>query len=95
MPVFQIHISTENLLTSNMHKGGIGMTINEVRERVTEIIKDGTEYEGILTSEMNLIDEIGLSSLESMVLIGELESEFGIELPIDEVKQVSNIGWSN
>lgn len=68
------------------------MTIKEVKERIIEIIKDGTEYDGEITSDMNLIEEIGLSSLESMVLIGELESEFGIELPIDEVKQVSNIG---
>lgn len=68
------------------------MTIKEVRERVTEIIQDGVEYDGEITPEMNLIEEIGLSSLESMVLIGELEGEFGIELPISEVKLVTNIG---
>lgn len=68
------------------------MTIAEVKERVVEIIKDGIDYEGDITPEMNLIEEIGLSSLESMVLIGELESEFGIELPINEVKLVTNIG---
>lgn len=68
------------------------MTIKEVRERVIEIIQDGVEYDGEITPEMNLIEEIGLSSLESMVLIGELEGEFGIELPISEVKLVTNIG---
>lgn len=68
------------------------MTIAEVKEKVIEIIRDGIDYEGEITPEMNLIEEIGLSSLESMVLIGELESEFGIELPISEVKTVSNIG---
>lgn len=68
------------------------MTIDQVKERVIEIISDGVEYEGTITPDMNLIEEIGLSSLESMVIIGELESEFGIELPIKEVKEITNIG---
>ena len=68
------------------------MTIQEVKERVIEIISDGVEYEGVIRPDMNLIEEIGLSSLESMVLIGELENEFGIELPINEIKGIANIG---
>lgn len=68
------------------------MTIDQVKERVIEIISDGVEYDGTITPDMNLIEEIGLSSLESMVIIGELESEFGIELPIKEVKEITNIG---
>lgn len=67
------------------------MTINQVKERVIEIISDGIEYDGVISPEMNLIEEIGLSSMEAMAIMGDLESEFGIELPIKEVKDVSKI----
>ena len=67
------------------------MTINQVKERVIEIISDGIEYDGVISPEMNLIEEIGLSSIEAMAIMGDLESEFGIELPIKEVKDVSKI----
>lgn len=67
------------------------MTIEQVKDRVIEIISEGVDYDGIITPEMNLIEEIGLSSLESMVIIGDLESEFGITLPIKEVKEITKI----
>lgn len=67
------------------------MTINQVKERVIEIISDGIEYDGVISPEMNLIEEIGLSSIEATAIMGDLESEFGIELPIKEVKDVSKI----
>ena len=68
------------------------MTIKELNQEIYEVIRSSTETELELTDEMHLITEMGLSSVEIMLMISDLEDHFGIELPIEELRGVATIG---
>jgi acyl carrier protein len=45
-----------------------------------------------MTEEMNLRDDLGLSSLDFMSFLGELEDTFDVEIDLDEAVNVQTIG---
>lgn len=68
------------------------MTAEELNARICDVIRSSTETELELHGELNLITQMGLSSMEIMLMISDLEDAFGIELPISELRDVSTVG---
>ncbi len=45
-----------------------------------------------ITDDMSLRDDLGLSSLDFMTFLGELEDAFDIEIDLDRAVQIETIG---
>ena len=45
-----------------------------------------------MTDDMSLRDDLGLSSLDFMTFLGEVEDTFDIELDLDEAVNITTIG---
>ena len=68
------------------------MTIEEVKKEVIEIIKESTETEQEVTEETNLFADLGLASVEVVVVVGDLEEAFGIDIPASRLRDVRTAG---
>ena len=68
------------------------MTTEELNIRICDVIRSSTETELELHKDLNLITQMGLSSMEIMLMISDLEDAFGIELPISELRDVTTVG---
>lgn len=68
------------------------MTIKEINQQVYSVIRSSTETELELSDELHLISQMGLSSVEIMLLISDLEDRFGIDLPVSELRHVATVG---
>ncbi|MBP5291825.1 MAG: acyl carrier protein [Lachnospiraceae bacterium] len=68
------------------------MTEQQVIEKVIDIIVEASETEEDVTVDTSLIDDIGLSSMESILILGDIENEFGIDLPITGLRRVRTVG---
>ena len=45
-----------------------------------------------MTDEMSVRDDLGLSSLDFMTFLGELEDTFDIEIDLDEAVNINTVG---
>ena len=61
-----------------------------VKEKIIDIIKNATDIENI-EMESNLMDDLELSSLEIFTMFSDIEDEFGIKIPTDEIETISSI----
>lgn len=68
------------------------MTTEELNTRICDVIRSSTETELELHEDLNLITQMGLSSMEIMLMISDLENAFGIELPISELREITTVG---
>ena len=68
------------------------MTVQEAIQAIIAVIVKSTETEKEVTVETYLVKELGLSSLEVVVLLGDLEAEFGIDIPVSKVRNVQTVG---
>ena len=68
------------------------MTINEAKKQIICVIKNSTETEMEITEKTSLFDEMGLSSLEMFVMLGELEDTFNIDIPTLKLRTVRTVG---
>ena len=68
------------------------MKIQDVKKKIIEVIKESTETEITLTSETELFADMGLSSVEVVVMLGDLEDAFGIDIPAVDIRNVRTIG---
>lgn len=54
----------------------------QILKKVIECLKNELEDDEIqVTGECNIMDDLGLSSIEIMTLLGELEETFHVEIP--------------
>lgn len=67
------------------------MTEAKVREIIREVIADSTEAEKEITDETRIIEDLGLSSMEVMILVGDLENELGIEIPVSKISNANTV----
>jgi len=67
------------------------MTIAQVKEEILAVIRKSTETEMALTPETNLIQEMGLSSVETMLLLSDLEDRFGINIPASSLRSIQTV----
>lgn len=68
------------------------MSIQEVKEKIMDVIVESTETEIKITEETTLYDEMGLASIEVVVLLNDLEETFGIKIPVSELRKVHTVG---
>ena len=68
------------------------MKIQDVKKKIIEVIKESTETEITLTSETELFADMGRSSVEVVVMLGDLEDAFGIDIPAADIRNVRTIG---
>lgn len=66
------------------------MNEKEIMDKIITIFRSLLEVEHI-TKENSLIDDLEISSLESFVVLGELEEAFGISIPEKMVLQMVTI----
>ena len=67
------------------------MTKEQVIEKVIEIIKDSADIDEEVTLDTRVIEDLGLSSMEAVLILGDLENEFGIDLPVSELHDVVTV----
>lgn len=68
------------------------MTDAQKRAEIYRVIAQSTETEIALKEETMLFEEMGLSSMEVFVLLGDLEDAFGIDIPAAGLRRVETIG---
>lgn len=62
------------------------MEKKQIEKIVKEIIAEKSEYDFVTINEKtNLTKDLGMDSLEKVMVIMELENTFGISIPDDEV----------
>ncbi len=70
------------------------MTDQQRQDSVIIVIRTSTETEKPVTLETKLVTDLGLSSMEVLVLVGDLESVFRVVIPVsrmDHVETVDNL----
>ena len=68
------------------------MTIKELKEEIIETIIDSTETDVDVTEETHIVNEMGLSSVETMMMVSDLEDHFGITIPTAALRDVRTVG---
>lgn len=68
------------------------MTIAQVKEEILAVIRTSTEADVELTPETCLVQEMGLSSVETMLLLSDLEDRFGIDIPASCLRNIQTVG---
>lgn len=68
------------------------MTVQEVKQEVIRVIKDSTETEIEISESTQLFGEMGLSSVEAVVMLADLEEAFGIDIPAANLRKVRTVG---
>ncbi len=63
--------------------------VNEFKEIIAQYCNVPAED---MTEDMNLREDLGLSSLDFMSFLGELEDTYDIEIDLDEAINVHTIG---
>lgn len=67
------------------------MTEQDLRKEIIDVIIESTETELDVTPDMDLFADMGLSSMEIMVMLGDLEDAFDIEIPAEELTDVCTV----
>ena len=68
------------------------MTIAELNREIFSAIRNSTESEIELSESTHLIRDMGLSSVEVMMMISDLEDSFDIVIPPASLHSVQTIG---
>lgn len=62
-------------------------------ERVKEIIEEQLSLDGVeITTESNFKEDLGADSLDLFELVMAFEEEFGIEIPSEDLEQITTVG---
>lgn len=62
-------------------------------EKVKEIIVNQLNLEGVeITMETSFKEDLGADSLDLFELVMAFEEEYGIEIPTDELEQITTVG---
>lgn len=65
----------------------------EIMEKITNILKEMMEGEiADITEDMELVADLGLSSLDLMDAVVAFEEEFGIEIPDAVITEFRTVG---
>lgn len=67
------------------------MTITQLKQEVLGIIQDSTETTFEITENTHLIRDLGLSSMEAMMVVTDLEDRFGIRIAASKLRQVQTV----
>ena len=65
--------------------------MTEIAERVRKRIAESLGVV-IASDECHIVDDLGADSLETVALVMDIEEEFGIEIPDDEMVDLGTVG---
>lgn len=68
------------------------MKRDEIKKEVISIIADESGYDGNITEGHNLIEDLGMDSLDTVSLMMACEDHFGIEIPDDVMFGIATVG---
>ena len=68
------------------------MTIEKLNEHILSLVQESTETDFPITPETHLIRDMGLSSVEIMLLISDLEDHFDINISPTQLRHAQTIG---
>lgn len=68
------------------------MTISDIKAEILSVIQESTETEVALTETTHIINEMGLSSIETMMMVSDLDQHFGINIPTGKLRNVRTVG---
>lgn len=68
------------------------MTLKEVKEEILKVIVESAETELDISESTDIAKDMGLSSMEVVVLLGDLEQRFGINIPVKRLRHVRKVG---
>jgi acyl carrier protein len=61
-------------------------------EKVIEIIRSVKEFKYTITPEMSLTDDLYLDSLDLLMIINTIESDFSFKVDMGEVEKIKTVG---
>jgi acyl carrier protein len=65
--------------------------MDELTKRVTEIVSEAQQIPIEQIGPETPFADLGIDSLGGLSIIGELESEYGVEIPNEEAMMISNV----
>lgn len=69
------------------------MTRNEIFDKISQMIKEQMHHEDMeVTEDTSLKDELGVDSIDLMEFVVNLEDEFSIEIPDDDIETIEQLG---
>ena len=69
------------------------MTRSEIFDKISQMIKEQMHHEDMeVTEETSLKDELGVDSIDLMEFVVDLEDEFSIEIPDDDIETIEQLG---
>ncbi len=63
-----------------------------ILQRIKPIIYERFVYEGEISTEMRLVEDLDADSLDVVDLVSELEDEFGIEIMDEDLPKITTLG---
>ena len=61
-------------------------------EKLIRVIQESTECEMEIYEDSMLVEDLGLSSIEIMVLIGDIEDAFDVKIKASQLRNVRTVG---
>ena len=68
------------------------MTLEQLNQEILSVVAQSTESEIPITPATHLIREMGLSSVEIMLLVSDLEDHFDVTITPARLRQVQTVG---
>ena len=68
------------------------MKYEDVLKRTIELFATMADTEDEITEDSELIEDLGISSMDILFLISSLEEEFKIKIPEKEIRKMYTIG---
>ncbi|EHI75340.1 acyl carrier protein [Streptococcus tangpeifui] len=69
------------------------MTRNEIFDKISQMIKEQMHHEDMeVTEDTSLKDELGVDSIDLMEFVVNLEDEFSVEIPDDDIEDIVKLG---
>lgn len=67
------------------------MTLPELKRMIIEMITEASDADFEITENTHIVNEIGMSSVEIMLLISDIEDRFGISIPTSRLRSVETV----
>lgn len=67
------------------------MNYDEILERVINLLAAMKELENEVTADSELIDDLGISSMDLVALITGLEEEFEVKIPVNAIQKMYTV----
>ena len=67
------------------------MTLTQLKQEILRIVQDTSDTPDTVTADTHLIRDLGLSSVETMMMVADLEDRFGIKIPTAALRHVQTV----